>query len=82
MGREDQHHHPRGLDGIEDLNAVVVPGQDIARRDPASQVVSLEKLADLLGDRSVLARVADEHLAMTGGGRIRTPAQTLVHTHW
>ena len=57
--REDQQEDLAGAIAST-LAAPILARREVARRDPAQMAGALQRRADRLGDRPVLARMADE----------------------
>ena len=62
MGGEDEHHHLRAANGVDDRLAPVHPVDDVARRDPATDAFGLELGAGRVRLGLVLLRIADERV--------------------
>src|SRR5437773_11455404 len=60
--RKDQHHGTRAPDGFHDRAAPIAARNNIARRDPAADAVSLQNHASGIGYLFVLQRIANEYV--------------------
>src|SRR5256885_16853315 len=54
------------LDRACDLAGIGTPGQNIARRDPATYRRAFQRRADGVRDRSIIARVRNENIVCHG----------------
>lgn len=59
---DNDHHHFDILDGSDDRLAVVGPGQDVPRRDPAADSGRLKFMDNGVSQHPVRAGVADENV--------------------
>ena len=73
--REDKDEDARRVDGFDDHLREVVARQDVARSDPATDLVAFERCADCVADRLVVRRVADEHIVRQAMPPRRTDAR-------
>lgn len=75
---DDDHHHLDILDGSDDRLAVVGPGQDVPRCDPAADPFSLKFVDDRVGQNPIRRGVAQEDvISHTGASSSTTTTSTM-----